>query len=156
VNARPLFDQLPVLAWLPEPAKDRLASRAELRRYEAGDVLLRQHDEARTVAFVLTGAVSMLLTFDGVDRLLVDQDARPGQVLGWSAFRPPYRYTATVRAETCCSVLVVPRSDFLEVFAQDRRLEYHWLRQIAGEVGDRMARTAAALAAPPAVTDDGS
>ena len=85
---------------LPAEPLEELAGDAQERTFRPGDLIVRQHEEANTIFILLSGHVQFLLRFEGVDDLLVGQTGVPGTLLGWSALRPPYRYTATVRCAT--------------------------------------------------------
>src|SRR5215208_3548590 len=53
-------------------------------------MVLRQADRARVVYFLLAGSVQILLRV-GEEGLLLAVLPCPGELLGWSAFRPPFR-----------------------------------------------------------------
>lgn len=67
----------------------------------------------------------------------------PGQfgLIGWAAFVPPYRHTSSVRCDTPCRILVLPREVFAAAFAQDPALEYELLARVARAVLDEVVST---------------
>jgi len=87
---------IPILRGLPQWALVRLAATATEADLPAGRLVVQQYDRARAVHVLTAGSVQVLIRV-GADDLLVGVLRRPGELLGWSAFRPPYRYTATVR-----------------------------------------------------------
>lgn len=134
---------------LPQWARMDLALAAEPRSFAAEELIVAQHDKANHASFLKSGAAQVLLKFDGADDLVIETLTEPGAVIGWSVFRPPYRYTASIRCETPCEVLLVPRSAFLSVFEQDPGLEYPLLQAAARVVADRLAHTQSLLVDRP-------
>lgn len=81
---------------------------AEHAHVAEGTVLVRQHDRVRELVVLVAGRVATQLTFSGVGALTVEITELPGRIFGWSALRDPGRATATVRAETACTVALLP------------------------------------------------
>ena len=133
---------------IPSWALERLASSARRVRLEAGDVVVRQNDEARAAFFLLSGKVQVLAYFEGVGDLLMGVQRDPGSLLAFSAFRAPYRHTSSVRCEEPSELLRVPRGAFEEVFEEDAYLGYLILKKVATAMDVRLAGTLAFLEAP--------
>lgn len=134
---------------LPDWARQELAHAAESRSLAAGDFIVAQHDKATHACFLKSGVAQVLLKFDGADDLVIESLTEPGSVIGWSVFRPPYRYTASIRCETPCEIVLVPRSAFRSVFRQDPGLEYPLLQRAAQVVANRLAHTQSLLITRP-------
>ncbi len=117
---------------------ERLAEAADEVSLAANVLVLQQHNDAQHVFFLLSGAVQLLLRFEGVDDLLVGTRRDFGEIFGWSAFRAPYRYTASVRCEESCRFIRIPRTAFERVFAQDPRCGYRMLQRVAAAVALRL------------------
>jgi hypothetical protein len=83
--------RLPFFQGMPQWALVRLAEAATEEEAPAGAMVLRQADRARAVHFLAAGSVQVLIRV-GEEDLLVALLRRPGELLGWSAFRPPFRY----------------------------------------------------------------
>lgn len=134
-------DRLRELAFfqgLPDAAVEHLAARAEEREHEPGELVMRQHDEVRTVIFLVSGTLQVLVRFEGVGDLLMGILRDPGTLEGWSAFRAPYRSTASLRCEEASRLLEIPREAFEEVFERDPLLGYEILKRVAMAVDDRL------------------
>jgi CRP-like cAMP-binding protein len=59
----------------------------------------------------------------------------PGSlVAGWSAFKPPYRYTSSTRCEEASEMIRLPRDTFEEIFGKDPYLGYRILKKVAAAV----------------------
>jgi CRP-like cAMP-binding protein len=111
-------------------------------------MVLRQADRAQAVHFLLEGAVQVLLRV-GEEDLLVAVLRRPGELLGWSAFRAPYRYTASVRAEEPSRLLRLPAAVFDELFERDPAFAYQTLQRVAASVTARLEQARLRLFLPP-------
>jgi CRP-like cAMP-binding protein len=140
--------RLPFFQGMPQWALVRLAEMAVEEQTPAGGMVLRQADRARSVHFLLAGSVQILLRV-GEEDLLVAVLRRPGELLGWSAFRAPYRYTASVRAEEPSRLLRLPAAVFEELFQRDPAFAYQTLQRVAAAVTDRLEQARLRLFLPP-------
>ena len=110
--------------------------------------MLHQHDRTRAVHFLLAGALQIYVRVGG-DDLLVAVLRDPGELVGWSAFRPPYRATASVRCEEPSRLVTVPVAAFEELFKRDPRLGYVVLGRVAASVADRLEQARGRLLTAP-------
>ena len=78
------------------------------------------------------------MRYEGVGDLLMGTLVEPGTLVGWSAFRPPYRYTSSVRCETRARLVGVPREAFEAVFEDDPLVAYETLKRITGTIDARL------------------
>jgi CRP-like cAMP-binding protein len=140
--------RLPFFQGMPAWALVRLAEAAAEEELPAGRLVLRQSDRARGVYFLLAGSVQILIRV-GEEDLLVAVLRRPGELVGWSAFRPPYRYTASVHCEEPSRLARVPAAVFEELFERDPALAYQTLQRVAASVADRLEHTRERLCSPP-------
>ncbi|MCG8037302.1 MAG: cyclic nucleotide-binding domain-containing protein [Candidatus Thiodiazotropha taylori] len=116
----------------------RLAEESEVREMAKGEILLHQHDRAIALYFLLTGKVQFLIHVAGMDDLLVGTDNEPGTMIGWSVFRAPYRHTVSVRCETDCSLLRIPKTVLTELMEQSPLTAYTLLRRVAEALALRL------------------
>ncbi|MCU7806442.1 MAG: cyclic nucleotide-binding domain-containing protein [Candidatus Thiodiazotropha sp. (ex Semelilucina semeliformis)] len=116
-----------------------LAEGAEVRELAQGEILLHQHDRAIALFFLLSGKVQFLIHVAGMDDLLVGTDREAGALIGWSVFRAPYRHTLTVRCETPCRFLRLPRTVFSSLFERDPAVGEKILRRVAEVLARRLA-----------------
>jgi CRP-like cAMP-binding protein len=139
---------------VPGWALERLARSATKRRFEQGAIVVRQNDEARAVYFLLSGAVQILVHFEGVGDLLMGVQRDPGSLIaGWSAFRPPYRHTSSMRCEEASELVRLPRETFEEIFEDDPYLGYQILKKVAAEVDHWLEHAVAFLLETPSIPD---
>ncbi len=139
---------------MPGWALERLAGSATKRRFEQGAVVVRQNDEARAVYFLLSGAAQDLVYFEGVGDLLMGVQRDSGSlVAGWSAFKPPYRYTSSTRCEEPTELIRLPRETFEGIFEEDPYLGYQILKKVATAVDDRLEGAVTFLLETPNLPD---
>lgn len=141
-----LVARLDFFKGLPAWALDRVAAAAQERTFEPNAFVIHQHDKAEALFILLEGEVQMLLRFEGIDDLLVGSTHQPGAVLGWSVFRIPHRYTASVRCDGPVRLLMVPAETLHELIDTDPRVGLTVLRRLATAVASRLERTRDLLA----------
>ena len=123
---------------VPGWALERLAGSATKRRLEQGALVVQQNDEARAAYFLLSGAVQVLVYFEGVGDLLMGVHREPGSLIAWSAFLDPYRHTSSMRCEEATELLRMPRDTFEEIFEEDPYLGYLILKKVAAAMDNRL------------------
>ncbi len=133
---------------VPGWALERLARSATRRRFDRGALVVRQNDEARAAYFLLSGAVQVLVYFEGVGDLLVGVQREPGSLVAFSAFRSPYRHTSSMRCEDPSELLRIPRETFEEIFEEDPYLGYQILKKVAATVDHRLEGAVTFLESP--------
>jgi CRP-like cAMP-binding protein len=141
--------RIPFLRGLPAGTLWPLAEAASELSMRRGDYIVHQHDQAQHVFFLGAGAVQIFIRFQGVDDLLVGTLCQPGALIGWSVFRKPYRYTASVRCEEPCRVVRIPREVLDELIHHEPRLGYLLLRRVAAALADRLEQTRSLLVRTP-------
>jgi CRP/FNR family transcriptional regulator, cyclic AMP receptor protein len=142
--------QIPFFQGLPAEALRELAAKSAVLALERGRTLLSQNDAAEHLFFLITGSVQSYIRFQGVDDLLVGTIREPGALLGWSAFRQPHRYTATVRCEEECQVLRLPGEAITKLVETQPRLGYLLLKRVAAVLANRLEQTRDILVRPEA------
>jgi CRP-like cAMP-binding protein len=123
---------------VPGWALERLAGSAMKRRLKQGALVVQQNDEARAVYFLLSGAVQVLVHFEGVGELLMGVHREPRSLIAWSAFLAPYRHTSSMRCEEATEVMRIPRDTFEEIFEEDPYLGYLILKRVAAAMDNRL------------------
>jgi CRP-like cAMP-binding protein len=139
---------------MPGWALERLARSATKRRLEQGTMVVRQNDEAQAVYFLLSGAVQVLVYFEGVGDLLMGVQRLPGSLIaGWSAFRPPYRHTSSLRCEEATEFIRLPCETFEGIFEEDPYLGYQILKRVATAVDHRLEGSITFLLETPTIPE---
>ncbi len=98
--------------------------------------------------FLLSGAVQILVHFEGVGELLMGVHREPGSLIAWSAFRAPYRHTSSMRCEELTEVMRIPRDAFEEIFEEDPYLGYLILKKVAAAMDNRLEGAVTFLQSP--------
>jgi CRP-like cAMP-binding protein len=139
---------------MPGWALERLARSATKRRLEQGTMVVRQNDKAQAVYFLLSGAVQVLVYFEGVGDLLMGVQRLPGSLIaGWSAFRPPYRHTSSLRCEEATEFIRLPCETFEGIFEEDPYLGYQILKRVATAVDHRLEGSITFLLETPTIPE---
>ncbi len=141
--------RFPFLQGLPAETLRQLAAAASEHTIERGEMLVHQHDEAQYIFLLEDGVLQFLIQCQGMDDLLVGTLQERGSLLGWSVFRPPYRYTTSVRCEERCRFIRLPRAALEEIVGRDPRLGLMLLRRVAAALADRIEQTRDLLVRQP-------
>jgi CRP/FNR family transcriptional regulator, cyclic AMP receptor protein len=100
------------------------------RTVQAGELLWRQGDAARELAFVVDGALSASLHVPG-DRTVEIGRAGPGDVVGELGMLDGGGHTMSVRVTETATVLVLGRADFVALLAGRRSSAFALRRRLA-------------------------
>ena len=146
--------EIPFFQDLPPALLDRLAAVADERDFEPNAVIIRQHDEAQSLFFLMDGTVEFLIHFEGVDDLLVATASSRGEPIGWSIAREPFRYTTSVKCTTACRLLRLPRQPLFELLEETPEFGVVFLRRLSKTLADRVDQARDLLTAAPGTVDD--
>jgi CRP/FNR family transcriptional regulator, cyclic AMP receptor protein len=133
--------QIPFFQGLPAEVLRELATESIVLARQRGETLFSQHDVAEHVFFLISGSVQSYLRFHGVDDLLVGTIREPGALLGWSVFRQPHRYTATIRCADDSQVLRLQREVIMKLVKTHPHLGYLLLKRVAAVLANRLEQT---------------
>jgi CRP/FNR family transcriptional regulator, cyclic AMP receptor protein len=100
------------------------------RTVQAGELLWRQGDAARELAFVVDGALSASLHVPG-DRTVEIGRAGPGDVVGELGMLDGGGHTMSVRVTETATVLMLGRADFVALLAGRRSSAFALRRRLA-------------------------
>jgi CRP/FNR family cyclic AMP-dependent transcriptional regulator len=119
---------------------DALAGDREL---DDGELFFEHGDVAREVGVVTTGEVQLELPVSvlGASKSMHFESKTRGEVVGWSALVPPYRYTLSARARGRAALATLPASELAILFDSDPRLGFRVLRSLAAIVAQRLELT---------------
>lgn len=132
------LDHIPFFSVFSTAQRERLAEQVEQRSIPQGDFIVHQYDAAKWLFFLLRGRVQLTSSFGAAQQLILGSMYRQGDCIGWSALRPPYRYTASVRSEEDSEILVLEQEALLTLMDEDPRLACTLLRQMAHVVSTRL------------------
>lgn len=100
---------------LPEAALTQLASASEIRRFTAGELILRQGERGDELFVIERGDVSILYTAPREARPTVLAELTRGDFFGEMGLMTGEERTASVRADTECELVVVNKDAFAPV-----------------------------------------
>ena len=107
----------------------------------AGTSLFRLGDPADRLFLVDRGRIKLTLPMSvrGREEDIFVEERAPGQVVGWSALIPPYRFTLTATAALYdAEVIALPREGLLDYFAGNPAAGYKIALNLAVVVGNRL------------------
>jgi CRP-like cAMP-binding protein len=125
------------LRYLLEADRAALVKHAEIRRYRACELVVREGDEAFGLCILLSGRVGLLVEAGSGRHVLVDT-VRPGELFAWSGAVPPFHYTATGHAMVDSEVAVLGKVELESLCEADPVLGYHLMREITVVMGRRV------------------
>ncbi len=105
-----------------------------------GGELFRLGDPADNLFVIERGRLRLTLPMQvgGRDEDVLVEERSPGQVVGWSALIPPYRFTLTAMAPLDTRVIVLPRDQVRAYFAEHPAVGYAVSLNLAQVIGQRL------------------
>jgi CRP-like cAMP-binding protein len=122
-----------------EDAKQTLALGTRIT-LEAGTELFHLGAQADNLFLIERGRLRLTLPMyvRGRQEDIMVEERTPGQVVGWSALIPPYRFTLTAVAPLETEVIALGREALLAHFAANPSIGYAVTLNLASVVGDRL------------------
>jgi CRP-like cAMP-binding protein len=119
---------------------DQIANIAQVREFDAGDVVFRQGDTAQYVYLVVQGKVSLEICAagSGCQQILT---LGSGELLGWSSLLEQLCYTARARALDSTRLVEIDVKELLSVCDRDPQFGYELMRQVALALAKRLSAT---------------
>lgn len=106
----------------------------------SGDVLFSMGSDANTLYVVERGRIALTLPMQvlGREEDVMVEERTPGQMVGWSALIPPYRFTLKATAPLETELIAFTRSSLLDHFGKAPVVGYIVTRNVASEIGQRL------------------
>ena len=127
---------VPLLEGRDEGDLVELARMLRRRSMQKGDLLWRQGDDGRELAFIVDGALSASLLVPGGREVEVAR-AGPGDVVGEIAVLDGGAHTMSVRVAESATVLVLGRVDFVALLAPRSSAAFRLRRRLASQLTAR-------------------
>lgn len=129
VNARVLeeLSRVPLAQDLGKSRLQKMAEIARIEEYDPGKVLFRQGEPADHPRFVLSGLVSLVVNVPHKGEIVV-ATVSEGELLGWSALLPNYRWSSSARTARATRCIVFDGPALRELIELDHELGYQVLR----------------------------
>jgi len=110
------------------------------RTVPAGASLFRLGDPAERLFLIERGRITLTLPMRvrGNEEDVVVEERSSGQVVGWSALIPPYKFTLAASAPLETEVVAFPREELRKYFARNPAVGYKVTFNLAVVVGHRL------------------
>jgi CRP/FNR family cyclic AMP-dependent transcriptional regulator len=132
-----ILSEHPLLQGLSPGQIHMLAGCASEARFDAGDFIYREGQEANTCYFIRSGMVAVQINAGQPGPVTVETVSEGG-IVGWSWIVPPYRSHFDTRAMEATSAIVIDTRCFREKMAQDHDLGYEFLKRFVQVVVHRL------------------
>lgn len=136
----PILAEQPFFRDMKKEHLELLAGCAANVKYEAGEFIFRQNDEADQFFLLREGRIVIEISAIGLEPLGI-QTLHAGEVFGWSWLFPPYRWTFDARAIEKTRALAMDGTCLRTKCADDHDLGYDLLQRFSGVVVDRLEST---------------
>jgi len=106
----------------------------------SGTSLFRLGDPADRLFLTERGRIRLTLPMQvrGKEEEILVEERSPGQIVGWSALIPPYRFTLTATAPLETEVIALPRETLVDYFAAHPAAGYKIALNLAVVIGHRL------------------
>ncbi|MFY7953341.1 MAG: cyclic nucleotide-binding domain-containing protein [Armatimonadaceae bacterium] len=139
-DLEPLLTHHPFFADLPKPHLDLVVGCAANVRFQTGDYLVREGQEADWFYLLRDGRVSLEIpTGTGAARTIQTLD--DGDILGWSWLIPPYHWHFDARAVGPVRAIALDGKCLRAKCESDHDLGYALLKRFAQLLGERLDAT---------------
>jgi len=130
----------PFLTGLKDRHLDLLVGCASNVRFDAGQFILREGEEANQFYLIRHGKVALEVLAPGHGPIII-LTLGEGEVLGWSWLVPPYRWRFDARAVELTRAIVLDGKCLRTKSEEDHDLGYELLKRFAHIIEKRLAAT---------------
>jgi CRP/FNR family transcriptional regulator, cyclic AMP receptor protein len=109
-------------------------------RFNAGEVVFREGEEANNFYLIREGKVALEVFVPGHGSLTI-QTLHDGEILGWSWLIPPYHWRFDARAAETTRAIEFDGKCLREKCEEDHDMGYELLKRIASILGERLDAT---------------
>jgi CRP-like cAMP-binding protein len=137
---RGILAEHPFLSGLGDRHLDLLVGCASNVRFDAGQFILREGEEANQFYLIRHGKVALEVLAPGHGPIII-LTLGEGEVLGWSWLVPPYRWRFDARAVEPTRAIVLDGKCLRTKSEEDHDLGYELLKRFAHIIEKRLAAT---------------
>ncbi len=109
-------------------------------RFNAGELLFREGQEANTFYLIRAGRVALEVYFPGRGSVPLET-VGSGEMLGWSWLIPPYRWGFDARALEMTRAIAFDGKCLRGKCEQDHEMGYDLVKRVASSLGQRLDAT---------------
>jgi len=109
-------------------------------RFDQGEVIFREGEEADNFYLIRNGRVALEVSSDGRGPLTIST-LEDGDILGWSWLTSPYRFKFTARTVKPTRVIPLDGKCLREKSEKDKELGYELLKRFVPIIEDRLQAT---------------
>jgi CRP/FNR family transcriptional regulator, cyclic AMP receptor protein len=135
-----LLEEHPFFAGLDSRLSRKAGPLAQERRFDTGEMLVRDGDPAQWFYLVFQGKVALEVATAEKPHLTI-QTVGPGEVLGWSWLVPPYQWHFDARALKPTRVLAIDGPRFRQVLGEHPEQGYQFLVRLLPIIAQRLENT---------------
>ena len=135
-----LNEQVELLKDLAPEQVQRVLALGTAVTVPSGAALFRLGDPAERLFLITRGRINLTLPMriSGQEQPVVVEERNSGQVVGWSALIPPYKFTLAATAPLETEVIALPRESLHRYFAGNPAVGYKIALNLAVVVGHRL------------------
>jgi CRP/FNR family transcriptional regulator, cyclic AMP receptor protein len=135
-----ILSKQPFFRGMPENQVKEIAALARIEKFEKGDIIFREGNEAKNFYIVIRGkiVIETLISHRGLVNI---QSIEEGEVMGWSWLVPPYKYRFGARASTATEIIVIDGKSLLGAFEKEPSLGYLFLKRVLSAITERLEQT---------------
>ena len=135
-----ILSEHPFFVDLPAPHIETVVGCVSNVRFEAGNVIFREGEEANHFYLIREGKVALRIDSERRGPLTI-LTVSEGEILGWSWLFPPYRWKFSARAIDDTRAFAVDGKCLREKAERDQGLGYELLKRFAHVVEERLEAT---------------
>lgn len=142
--------QIPLFAYLPEDALERIQNMCQERRYERGQVIFGEGESATKLFILEKGTVAIRMQqAPGKDTVMVAALRDRGVMMGWSAVIGPGRYTASAVCMDDVTVIEIDGHQLRKFIHEDCETGVVILEALANVIASRLQATRSQMIGVP-------
>jgi len=130
----------PFFAGIDPTLVHAMASKAEVRTYEVGDMLVREGKLAEEFFLVFDGKIALEVGASEDPGITVETIGR-GEILGWSWLVSPHRWRFDARATKPTKVVAINAATARYALAAHPAFGYQFLMKLLPVIADRLENT---------------
>lgn len=117
-----------------------MVSKAEVRTYEVGEMLVREGKPAEEFFLVFEGKIALEVGASDMPGITVETIGR-GEILGWSWLVSPHRWRFDARATKATKVVAINAAAARYALAAHPAFGYHFLMKLLPVIAERLENT---------------